>query len=57
MENAPMDYAADHDSALSKFKHDAYLEAAQAMLRHLDTLSEEGLLGARAVLLLHGCLS
>jgi len=51
-----MDQLFEQDVTLQKFQSEAYVNAAKAMLRNTDALSDESLLGARAVLLLNGCL-
>jgi hypothetical protein len=57
MEIPPMDQLFEQDASLQKYQTPHFVEAAKAMLQHADTLSDESLLGARAVLLLNGLAS
>ena len=56
METYDMDSLFEQDAVLEKYQDPCYLEAAKAMLKHEASLSDEAMLGAKAVLLLNGCL-
>jgi len=56
MEIPLMDQLFEQDASLEKYQTAHFVEAAKAMLRQADTLSDESLLGARAVLLLNGLI-
>lgn len=51
-----MDQLFEQDATLQKYQAAHFVEAAKTMLRHPETLSDEGLLGARAILLLNGLM-